>query len=690
MSVFRWSLYFSSCPRFAPSRASVLKRSLSCSTATAHTETNSIKKTQKKEKTSPVETPTRNLLVETKLQEYLDHLATTQDISVVDLEREYKPSIRPDKTATDYEEEYKKVVARLVRSFSLSQLRTIAKSYEIDISSKLTKWSTAATIVERQWRWPSLASIKQEKMDSEIIHQSFLLDAKEAFLILGKDGADLLDISSKFGVHVSLSSNPLTLEVEGSRASLTQLSTYIDNLKMGIKDRYFQLPSARHVGSDSLQHISRKSGVFIEDAGEGLIRLTYKDGDEAAVHLAERLTFRAASEVEECIPALIYPAQDSNPSLGQVSLKHPTYSFYPFQPSQLKLQASKRTCLFRVRRVEDWLRSDLNDGVQDASSLSEMTHVMDFSGNFVDLRQSLAQVPSSHANCRITASFGHLLVSSSSSQSSITPPLSGSQELSNLLKWFQTEEPKRVFMSSLPHPLINCAPAQQHMIHRLVYRSLSTTKDCSSDSAEESIKFELVLDNTNFAAPQKAEGGNDHSNHMKDPSMRSIDPLEDVALAPTCWAESSRRLDLMLPDRPMDIRFSALKNHIIARQHWPTGLENYYKDFKSFLTTSDQATGQPEIPSTLRKDGIDYQLSLASSVRQTLDPDLGVSLSREPSLRLVVESTLDLENNERSRLCQVTCDDITSDISWAAFIRHCSAFIASPSSKQKSPRWDFS
>ncbi|KAG6889198.1 hypothetical protein C0995_002913 [Termitomyces sp. Mi166 len=656
MSVFlRWSLYFSS-SRFAAPRSFVSKRSLSFSTVTAYSETTSPKKTRKK-KTSDTGTPTRNLLVETKLQEYLDHIATTQDISIVELEREYKPSIRPDKTAPDYEEEYNKVVARLVRSFSLAQLRTIAKLYEVDIPGKLSKWSTAATIVERKWRWPSLISIRQEKKDSEIVSESFSLDAKQAFLILGKDGADLLDLSSKFGVHVSFSSSPLSLKVEGTRASLGQLSTYVGNFKMGIKERCFQLPAAqRHVGPDTLQHISRKSGAFVEDAGEGSIRLTFKDGDEVAAHLAERLTIRAASEVEESIPVLFCPVQNQTKSaLGQVLSSHPTYSFYPFQPSELKLQASKQTCLFRVRRVEDWLRSDLSEA-QDAGNLPEIAHVTDFSGKSVDLRQALlVGVPGSHANHRITASFGHLLVSSTSSRSSITPPLSGCQELSNLLKWLQTEEPKRAFVSSLPHPLINCTPAQQHMIHRLAYRSLSMTKDTGSSSTEESLKFELVLDNMNPKAPKKvqAKGDNDNSDCSEDPSTKGIDPLPDVTLAPTCWAESSRHLDLMLPDRPMDIRFSVSTNHIIARQDWPANLTNYYHGFRSFLTTSERTIGRPEIPLTLTKDGVDYQLSQSSTVRQTLDPNLSISLLPESSPHLVVESILELENNERSRLCQV-------------------------------------
>ncbi|KAG6876341.1 hypothetical protein C0992_013305, partial [Termitomyces sp. T32_za158] len=298
-------------------------------------ETQSPKKsTVKNQRTSQTKPPKRNLLVETKLQEYLDHIATNQDISIVDLEREYKPSRRPDKTATNYEEEYNKVVSRLVRSFSLTQLRTIANLYEIDIPAKLPKWPTAATIVEHKWKWPSLTGIKQEKRDSEIIRECTFL---------------------------------LHIQAQGRR--------------QGIKERYFELPAERLVTPDSLQQISRQSGVFTEDAGQGLIRMTYKDGDEAAIRLAERLTFRAASEFERSSPAPIYVSQNQvRPAPGQVFISQSTYSFYPFRPSQFRSQASKQTCLFRMRRMEDWFKSELRDELQNAGNPSEIAHVMDLSG----------------------------------------------------------------------------------------------------------------------------------------------------------------------------------------------------------------------------------------------------------------------------------------------------------------------
>ncbi|KAG6842572.1 hypothetical protein C0991_000098 [Blastosporella zonata] len=504
-----------------------------------------LKKTRKSKEKDPELTgpPTRNLLEESKLQEFLDNLASKQDISLKDFEREYKPFRRPGKGEPNYENEYNKVVERLLRSFSLVQLRNLVQLYDIDTPGKISKRRAAAMIIEDKWRWPSPTSIRQENSDAETIYETFPLDAKHAFLILGKDGTHLLDLSAKFGVHVSFSSKPFSLKAEGSRASLRTLGEYIDEFKKGIREEYFQPTLLENVDADSLQRISRVSGVFAENAGNGLVRLTYKDCDERAASFAQRLILRTATEVKESIPALIYSAPIQTTST--LDQPHPTYSLYPFLPSQPKAQISRQQNLFRVRRVGDWLRSGMNNMNEGnpTSSLADVACATDFSGNSVDFRHALLaqdnglDVDENEPSTRLTASFGHFLVScESSNQSSIKPPLSGSQELSKVLEWFRSNESKSVFAPSLPHSLINCAPTKQRLVHRVVYRSSSATETC----VENLLKFELVLDalNSNPFAPAKLEA-NDSSEQPNNP----------FKMVPTCSAESSRHLDLLLPDR---------------------------------------------------------------------------------------------------------------------------------------------
>lgn len=45
------------------------------------------------------------------------------------------------------------------------------------------------------------------------------------------DGSDLLNISKNYNVHVTLLSNPLSLQVEGLNGALNQFEAYFKNFK---------------------------------------------------------------------------------------------------------------------------------------------------------------------------------------------------------------------------------------------------------------------------------------------------------------------------------------------------------------------------------------------------------------------------------------------------------------------------
>lgn len=97
------------------------------------------------------------------------------------------------------------------------------------------------------------------------------------------DGANLLSLSTKYNVHVSFSSNPLCLNVEGLRGSLENIGRFIAEFKgvsycplfrrtnnlvrlQGMEQEEFTLPR-ENIKPDALQRISRQTGVFTEDMG---------------------------------------------------------------------------------------------------------------------------------------------------------------------------------------------------------------------------------------------------------------------------------------------------------------------------------------------------------------------------------------------------------------------------------------
>ncbi|KAG5652170.1 hypothetical protein H0H81_006010 [Sphagnurus paluster] len=352
--------------------------SLSSSKSKAQRKRKTVAPPPKQDRDVTTQEPLRNLLKETKLQDYLNHIASTSEqVTLADIER-YRPSKYAEPHSPSYEEEYHSLVETLVRSFSLNQLRTFLDMYHLTPPTKRTKWELAVTIVERQWNWPSLTIVKNEKREwTEVVHQSFPLDARQSFLILGKDGADLLALSSEFNAHVSFSTNPLSLKVEGLRGSLRNLGRYIEEFKAGIKEELFQLPPRGTVDQECLQHISRMSGVFVQDAGNGLIRISYRNEDKSAAHFAKQLTLRAAVEhISPQLNTLVYSTQDSGkPMLSPNS----TYSLYPFLSSRSNKGPSSNGSLFRIRRVGDWIQSTLQKTAK-ATDVLEATFPTDLHG----------------------------------------------------------------------------------------------------------------------------------------------------------------------------------------------------------------------------------------------------------------------------------------------------------------------
>ncbi|KAF8078516.1 hypothetical protein FPV67DRAFT_1663244 [Lyophyllum atratum] len=513
--------------------------------------------------TTPKE-PHRNLLQNTKLQEYLDHIASTgQEVTLTDVER-YRPSEHPSPRSPEYEEQYNTLVETLVRSFSLDQLRKFLDMYHLNATPKRNKWEIATAIIERQWCWPSLATMKKRKRDwTEVIHESFPLDARQSFLILGKDGADLLALSTEFNAHVSFSANPLCLKVEGLRGSLDNLSRHIEDFKSGIKEQLFRLPSGEIVEQASVQRISRMSGVFVEDMGQGLIRISHRREGDRAAHYAKRLTIQAAVNVTQEIPTLVCPPYVGSLSTMPQSLSPPSiYALYPFLSSRSGPSVIEPGNLFRVRRVGDWLRSTLSGRPRDAGHLAEGGILMNFYGEPVDLRQSLlshvAAISHDQISSRITASFGHVLVSSASSQdSSITPPLRGTSELLTILGWLRSQTSDRCFIPRIPPQMINSPPMQQRLIHRLVYHSFPI-KESEDFRATKVLNFELVLELLNPSAPNLS------INHSENHSRGSYPIDRDVNLEPTCSTGSFSHLDLMMPDR-----FVLLESTVTPVSQWP-------------------------------------------------------------------------------------------------------------------------
>lgn len=133
----------------------------------------SLKKSRKPKDDFEPEEPRPNLLEKTKVQDYLDYVASTNNsVTLEDIER-CKPKMQATPGTPEYAEDYNSTLETLVRSFSKVQLARFLELYGLEPPVKRTKWLYAESIIERQWKWPSLTDIQKRQRDwSEVTYKS--------------------------------------------------------------------------------------------------------------------------------------------------------------------------------------------------------------------------------------------------------------------------------------------------------------------------------------------------------------------------------------------------------------------------------------------------------------------------------------------------------------------------------------
>ncbi|KAI0034277.1 hypothetical protein K488DRAFT_84133 [Vararia minispora EC-137] len=117
-------------------------------------------------------------------------------------------------------------------------------------------------------------------------------------------------------------------------------------------------------------------------------------------------------------------------------------------------------------------------------------------------------------------------------------------------------------------------------------------------------------------------------------------------------------IDLLQPDRFMDLRFSACDYNILPPEEIPTDLALFDKS---------QEKGRRYPPMTLKWQGQDYILLHHEHIEETTEALL------RPLLRITRLSIVDMEipvQDERSPACQIRLESDTDD-AWAQFYAHC-------------------
>ncbi|KIY45483.1 hypothetical protein FISHEDRAFT_76662 [Fistulina hepatica ATCC 64428] len=670
----------------------------------------------------------KTLLSANSVVKHLQAIASARETSFHDIE-----SIVPQRSSPPgsdkYVEEYNNFLDKLLRSFSRKQLYRYSKQQKLPARSNTKKPDLCMYLMEKQWGWPSLSEIQRRQRDrSEILSRKFIMTAPEAFLLLGQDGSNLLDLSMKYNVHVRFEANPVSMTVEGVKVSLDALEEELHSFKKDVVQEVFQLPTQRETRSDLLRRISRMTTALAESIGPGEIRFTYVRGDNSVCR-AKRLATRASCETENKVdtPLLAYrpapPAQLKH--LTAPSLYSEDHALYPFLPSRALPWTVTAGGAFRVRRVGAWLSLNTSEDILSTGGLAGMRGE-NISSN--DQHHDLLEVlsPSSRpapfgTTRSIVASTGHVIFVTpfTGGKSSLLPPLKGSWPLKRILVWARDLKQHHLFNGSAPATFIQPLPGQQQLLHRLVYYALPSVSEEHQEaySVERlpqreflEVEIELTLSKTSTSTPFDDDavtdieprslvppintGGSEvfsenilaeksevpHGNETTD----SFEPLADegqILDEPTasqvpqhsfpvvCIAGTERVLDLMMPNRPMDLRFTVTDTKRVSHEEQPQLIQKYLANLKSFLLETSNLT-QPHTPVMVEYQGMPYVLYSSLNVRQRTDISNGV--------KVVSEIALDLEGSEKSTLCKAFCNNTSSDAEWTSFLQRCDRITSEP------------
>ncbi|KAJ3853807.1 hypothetical protein EV368DRAFT_81215 [Lentinula lateritia] len=602
--------------------------------------------------------PSRNLLEESKIQSYLDHIAETGNtVTLADITR-LRPNVHSDPETPEYEEEYNALIDRLCRSFSKKQLYSFVKMLEIEGSRKgSAKRYSAVQIVEDGWNWPSLAKVKARKRDwSEVLSQY---------------GANLHALSNKYNIHIGFTTRPLSLNAEGLRGALKQLEKHITFIKEDIVEEYYGLSFEKPIPAELLHRISRLSGAFTETFGEGQIRISYRKSDPRAAFIAKRLLTHVLCDLETVTGSSILvhiPPEAPKSTPVPLAMFPSSYALYPFLSTQSLPWNVNASGAFRARKVAEWIGINPMEDVQKSGGLElGRGQVLDMEGNTADLRQKLflhLPEPSGSNSRVVSASFGHVLLTPPpSSHASFIPPLQGSWPLSNLSRWIRERHIGRLFTPFLPVPVLQLTPQKQQLLHRLLYEAHLSG---NTQQSTHIIEFEMFLplptiDPNGIPALVRSDLDSRHeqsSIYTTGPTYSRLDHI--------CRIGNQFIVDLMLPDRPMDIRFSVFDSSVLPQTHWPTELQKYFEDLSLFFSDGESNASPPNAPVTMFLNNVEYRLRSSVSVRQT-QADTHTPQS-ENSIPAINESILDLEVDDKST---INCHAPSTDEDWRTFLKGC-------------------
>ncbi|KDR85097.1 hypothetical protein GALMADRAFT_233720 [Galerina marginata CBS 339.88] len=587
------------------------------------------------------------------IDDYLGQLqSANRGVSLQDVER-YKPEHKPNPRSSDYETSYNEIVDTLMGSFSQPQLLQFVHSYGLKVPRQRNKRAFAVSIVEGKWGWPSIEKVAQDRVDwSEVAEIQFPLNHGQSFLLMGKDGTNLLSLSKRYNVYLAFTANPMSLRVKGLKGSLKLIEGYLNTLKKDIDLEKFILPWKMRITPELEQSISRLSGAYVKMTHDLETSISFLKSQPQTLQIAKRLIIQAATKYMCSSTHAVYFPQPLDPK--SESLPSP-YALFPFSPTQPISWQTQTISTFRYRRVGNWMDAAHHANAERLDGLADGfgTALVSKSSN-VDIKDYLLDLISTsggHAPLPTIAAFvGHVLFLPPPTQrATLVPPIAGPLDVTAVLGWAK-ERPDRVtFNPSVPKNILSASCHKQHHIRRLVYLAKSSLRDNDPNDALKSHQMSTL---TVEIPDRQASQPNVSGSEMNELPFH----LDEVS----CFRSMETNIDLLVPTRQTDLRLSGTSTDTMAAYDWP-------EELQVFTQKAQTMEPQSDVPLTFTHRGHAYVLHSNCLIHQQFKK----IIVDEAEADFITESILDPESGQSSLVCKFICEDHSSVSGWEHFLRTC-------------------
>ncbi|KAH9486822.1 hypothetical protein JR316_0000887 [Psilocybe cubensis] len=594
--------------------------------------------------------PTENL-VKKHLVQLRDNPFTVQDVEHL------KPKKQTNAKSKNYESEYQQVLNVLLKSFTWPQLRQYVEHANLSPPSRGNKLATAQHILENIWGWTPLQQVLQDRADwSESGEQLFTLDPGYSFLLVGKDGTELLQLSRRYNVKMSFT-NPRTLKVQGLKGALKQVAGYIESFRNDVTTEDFDLPTKKKL-TVLADRISRVSGAHVKPKDDAKIALTFLRSHPQTAYIAKRLILQAITS-ESSSTRIVYNGQPE--SSEKVASER--YSLYPFLPPQPLSWQNPSSSFFRYRRVGEWLKSPQFDKPETQLGTSAGSRGIESLenefGNSVESQLLLQLGESGSGSPNFIVSTGHLLIVSPPNQrTTLTPPLIGHVDSGVLLDWINHSRNRVIFHPSAPTPTLSTPTKEEYTIRRIVYRSMTSAQnDASHDNLKPGPTTTLT-----FELPCVEQNSETSTSASEFASEAAADNLNRVSLLK--GVESS--VEIFVPDGSSDLMISASRSQVVPNSSWP---EEWKNAAVSLLTSERKLQNDTSFPLVITHDGEQFFFAGDWHVHRSLKTVMLEGMEDEQTI--IVETTTDHDTGKSVTMCKANCEDYKSQSQWNNFLRIC-------------------